>query len=86
MRNEDHAVVRTCRLSLYELGGIGRRPRTEPSIMREEYLSRTMFHLKEGRRIVWVFDETMEKPKPGDMGRSRYDDEALVSYQYEYPP
>ena len=45
-----------------------------------------MFHLKEGRRIVWVFDETMEKPKPGDMGRFRYDDEALVSYQYEYPP
>ena len=53
--------------------------------MREEYLSRTMFHLKEGRRIVWVFDETMEKPKPGDMGRFRYDYEALVSYQYEHP-
>ncbi len=29
-------------------------------INKEEFLDRTMFHLKEGRRIVWLFDESQK--------------------------
>lgn len=28
------------------------------SIKKQEFLDRTMFHLKEGRRLVWLFDES----------------------------
>lgn len=34
-------------------------------ISTEEFFSRTMFHINEGRRIVWVFDESKEDLKYG---------------------
>lgn len=37
----------------------------------EEFLKRSIFHIKNGRRIVWVFDESMENPKENDLGRLR---------------
>lgn len=43
-------------------------------ISEEEYLSRTIFHLKNGRRIVWIFDESREQEKPGSIGRFKHDD------------
>ncbi len=35
----------------------------------EEFRKRTDFHVKEGRRIVWLFDESEEKPNPDHFGR-----------------
>lgn len=32
------------------------------SIKQKEFLNRTMFHLKEGRRLVWLFDESWKNP------------------------
>ena len=47
----------------------------------DEYLSRTLFHLTAGRRIVWVFDES--KGNAGnDHGRFREDD--LMPWGYPY--
>lgn len=43
-------------------------------ITEEEFLARTYFHLTNGRRIAWVFDETAKNPKEGDLGRLRNDD------------
>lgn len=38
------------------------------SISEEEFVSRTMFHIKSGRRIVWVFDESGSNPE-SEFGR-----------------
>lgn len=35
----------------------------------DEFQSRTSFHVKNGRRIVWLFDESEEKPVPGHNGK-----------------
>lgn len=43
-------------------------------IYEEEYLSRTDFHLNNGRRIVWIFDESRENAREGYIGRLKYDD------------
>lgn len=43
-------------------------------IEEEEYLSRTNFHLNNGRRIVWIFDESTEKEKEGCIGKLKHDD------------
>ena len=43
-------------------------------ITQEEYVSRTLFHLKNKRRIVWVFDESSTANKYG-MGRFKPDKE-----------
>lgn len=43
-------------------------------ISEEEYLSRTIFHLKNSRRIVWIFDESREQEKPEYIGRFKRDD------------
>lgn len=32
------------------------------SIKKKEFLDRTMFHLNEGRRLVWLFDESWKNP------------------------
>lgn len=50
-------------------------------IKTEEYLSRTFFHLKNGRRIVWVLDESTEK-QSADRGRFRADDFLCMKYPY----
>ena len=38
-------------------------------ISEEEFLSRTNFHKKEGRRIVWLFDESEKNPQPDHFGK-----------------
>jgi hypothetical protein len=35
----------------------------------DEFLKRTAFHLKEGRKVVWLFDESETNPKPDHLGR-----------------
>ena len=40
-------------------------------ITEEEFMSRTMFHTNNGRRIAWLFDESKAKPKEGNKGRFR---------------
>lgn len=42
-------------------------------IKEEEFISRTAFHINNGRRIVWVFDESKEEAPDGDLGRLRPD-------------
>ena len=41
-------------------------------IPESEFISRTKFHLKNGRRIVWLFDESSQN-KESNFGRFRYD-------------
>lgn len=38
-------------------------------ITEEEFYSRSNFHLKEHRRVVWLFDESETTPKPGHLGK-----------------
>lgn len=37
----------------------------------EEFMSRTEFHINNGRRIIWVFDESSDNSKSGDYGHFR---------------
>ncbi len=41
-------------------------------ISEEEFLSRTNFHIKEGRRIVWLFDESEKTPQPDHFGKFKH--------------
>lgn len=50
-------------------------------IKTEEYLSRTVFHLNNGRRIVWVFDESTDNHDK-DRGRFRPDDYLCMRFPY----
>ena len=50
-------------------------------ITEDEFLSRTVFHLNSGRKIVWVFDESREKPGI-DKGRFRADEQLLMGWPY----
>ena len=43
-------------------------------ISEEEFKSRTIFHLKNGRRIVWLFDES-SKSQDSTFGRFRFDED-----------
>lgn len=43
-------------------------------ISENEFISRTAFHLKNKRRIVWLFDESSQS-KNSDFGRFRYDED-----------
>lgn len=52
----------------------------------EEYLSRTYFHLNNGRRIVWIFDESREKVKDGYKGRLKQDDLCTLSWKFKGVP
>lgn len=49
----------------------------------EEFLSRTLFHLKNGRRIVWVFDESKDNAKDGDIGKLHPDDLCAIEYPHQ---
>lgn len=42
-------------------------------ISEDEFLSRTIFHKKEGRRIVWLFDESKSTPNENHFGRFKKD-------------
>ena len=50
-------------------------------IQAEEYLSRTIFHLNNGRRIVWIFDESKDNQND-DRGRFRADDYMCMKYPH----
>ena len=53
------------------------------NITPEEFLRRTRFHLKEGRRVAWVFDESRDgRARRGDLGKLRGDG----SFSYWYLP
>ena len=52
------------------------------AISEEEFLKRTVFHVSNHRKIVWVFDETAANPKEGDLGRLRPDDLWGGSFPY----
>lgn len=41
-------------------------------ISAEEFKARTLFHMEEGRRIVWVFDESKEGYKYGKLVKSEF--------------
>ena len=44
-------------------------------IPESEFISRTAFHLKNGRRIVWLFDESSQS-KESTFGRFRFDEDS----------
>lgn len=50
-------------------------------IQADEYLSRTFFHLKNGRRIVWVFDESTDN-QSANRGRFKPDDFLCMEYPH----
>ncbi|MBQ7703455.1 MAG: hypothetical protein IJT40_03675, partial [Firmicutes bacterium] len=52
------------------------------AIKDDEFLARTVFHVQNGRRIVWVFDEAAKSPVEGDLGRLRPDDLWGGSFPY----
>ncbi len=52
------------------------------TITEEEFYSRTMFHLKNGRRIAWLFDESTHNQKSEYFGRCKPDDCAWEQFPY----
>lgn len=40
-------------------------------IQSDEFYSRSLFHINNGRKVIWVFDESKENPKENDKGRLR---------------
>lgn len=46
-------------------------------ISEQEFLSRTIFHLKNGRRIAWLFDESSTS-KDSTFGRFRFDEDICL--------
>ena len=48
----------------------------------KEFLKRTSFHWNAGRRIVWIFNESMDSKKQNHTGRFKYDPEIC----YDIPP
>lgn len=58
-------------------------------ISEDEFKSRTIFHLKNGRRIVWLFDES-SKSLDSTYGRFRYDEDScrfgIPFYQWMRKP
>ena len=44
------------------------------SIESEEFWKRTIFHISNGRRVVWLFDESSKGKDSGNYGRFRKDD------------
>lgn len=53
-------------------------------ISEEEFLSRTVFHIRNGRRIVWLFDESSSSKK-STFGRFKYDEDCYwPDMQYKW--
>jgi len=52
----------------------------------KEYLSRTYFHLNNGRRIAWIFDESREHIKEGYEGRLKHDDLFVLGGHFKGVP
>ena len=53
------------------------------AIQEAEFLSRTNFHLNNGRRIVWIFDESIKNAKEGYSGKLKPDDSHLPTWYYK---
>lgn len=51
-------------------------------ISAQDFVSRTLFHIQAGRRIVWVFDESKEGE---EFGRLRRCEDAYLATHYRYP-
>ena len=51
-------------------------------ISKTEFISRTQFHLNEGRRIAWVFDESWENKDESSWTRQHYKSGKLVKGYY----
>lgn len=49
----------------------------------EEYHSRTVFHLKNKRGIIWVFDESKENQKENEFGRFKHDSFCAKKWPYD---
>ena len=52
-------------------------------IEEKEFFSRTIFHLKNKRRIVWLFDESVDNQKSKYLGRFKPDDYAWEQWPYD---
>lgn len=52
-------------------------------IEEKEFWLRTIFHLKNKRRVVWLFDESVANQKSGYFGRFKPDDCAWEQWPYE---
>ena len=48
-----------------------------------EFCARTEFHLREKRRIIWVFDESKRVCNEGDYGRLKIDKELYGEWPYQ---
>ena len=51
-------------------------------IEEKEFCVRTIFHLKNNRRIVWLFDESVQNQKSNYLGRFKPDDCAWEQFPY----
>ena len=52
-------------------------------ISEEEFVGRTRFHLNNGRKIAWVFDESKVSKQETDLGRFRVDEIVLGEWPYQ---
>ena len=52
-------------------------------IEEKEFFSRTIFHLKNKRRIIWLFDESVDNQKSKYLGRFKPDDCAWEQWPYD---
>ena len=51
-------------------------------IEEKEFCGRTIFHLKNNRRIVWLFDESVQNQKSNYLGRFKPDDCGWAQWPY----
>ena len=54
------------------------------SIKKKEFLDRTMFHLKEGRRIAWLFDESWKEADEESYNKKYYKNGKLTKEYHGY--
>ena len=52
-------------------------------ITEEEFWSRTIFHIRNGRRIAWLFDESVANQKSHYFGRFKSDDCSWEQHPYD---
>ncbi len=53
------------------------------SIKKKEFLDRTTFHLNEGRRIVWLFDESWKDADEESYNKKYYKNGKLIKIKYQ---
>lgn len=52
-------------------------------IEEREFWGRTLFHLKNKRRIVWLFDESVQNQKSQNFGRFKVEDSMIFGWPYK---